>query len=248
MYYSERLCQIVEILKKKKRASVEDLAKELFVSEPTIRRDLKILEEEKKIKRTYGGAVLGEMIKTEIPLALRESEYVQEKEAIAMLAKAHVKDGQVLFLDASSTTFALVKHLASFRNLTVVTNSPKTSLKLAEMQIRSFCTGGLLLENSIAYVGSLAERFVSNFNADVFFFSCRGISMDGVLSDSSIDESEMRKAMMANAKKKIFLCTSDKVGKEYMYKLADAKDVDAMISDKALPSFDKNKRLKGVEI
>ena len=106
------------------------------------------------------------------------------------------------------------------------------------MQIRSFCTGGLLLENSIAYVGSLAERFVSNFNADIFFFSCRGISINGVLSDSSIDESEIRKAMMLNAKKKIFLCTSDKVGKEYIYKLTDAKNVDFIICDKKLPSFD----------
>lgn len=237
MYYNERLSQIVDILKKKKQVSVHELAKELYVSEPTIRRDLKVLENERKIKRSYGGAVLGEMIKTEIPLAFRETEFVKEKDIIANLAKEHIKDGQVLFLDASSTTFALIKHLSSFRNLTVVTNSPKTSLKLAEMQIRSFCTGGLLLENSIAYVGSLAERFVSNFNADIFFFSCRGISSSGVLSDSSIDESEIRKAMMVNAKKKIFLCTSDKVGKEYMYKLTDAKNVDFIICDKPLPNF-----------
>jgi len=239
MFYSERLNQIIDILKKKKQASVHYLAKELYVSEPTIRRDLKILENDNKIKRSYGGAVLGEIIKTEVPLAFRETEFVKEKEIIANLAKEHVKDGQVLFLDASSTTLALVKHLSQFRNLTVVTNSPKTSLKLAEMQIRSFCTGGMLLENSIAYVGSLAERFVLNFNADVFFFSCRGLSSKGVLSDSSIDESEIRKVMMANAKKKIFLCTSDKVGKEYMYKLTDEKNVDVIISNKVLPNFNK---------
>ncbi len=237
VYFTERLDQILEILRQKKKVDVHYLAKKLFVSEPTIRRDLKILEEEGKIKRSYGGAVLGEFVNTEIPLVLRETERVAEKELIASKAKDYISDGDVLFLDASSTTLALVKHLSSFTNLTVVTNSPKTSLKLAEMQIRSFCTGGLLLENSIAYVGPLAERFVANFNADVFFFSCRGVSNDGVLSDSSIDESEIRKVMMAHAKKKIFLCTSDKVGKEYMYKLTDLSQVDQIICDKDLPEL-----------
>lgn len=242
MYYSERLNQILEVLRQKKKADVHYLSKKLFVSEPTIRRDLKILEKEGKIKRSYGGAVLGEFVNSEIPLVLRETESVAEKEIIASKAKELISDGDVLFLDASSTTLALVKHLASFTNLTVVTNSPKTSLKLAEMQIRSFCTGGLLLENSIAYVGSLAERFVSNFNADIFFFSCRGISSDGVLSDSSIDESEIRRAMMAHAKKKVFLCASDKIGKEYMYKLTDLSNVDQIICDKEVPLL--NEKLK----
>lgn len=242
MYYTERFNQIIEILKKKKKVSVHNLAKELYVSEPTVRRDLKILEENGKIKRSYGGAVLAEFVHSEVPLVLRESQNLPEKDIIANIAKEYIKDGQVIFLDASSTVYALVKHLSKFSNIVVITNGPKTSIKLAEMQIRSYCTGGLLLEHDVSYVGSLAERFVENFNADVFFFSCRGVSKDGALTDSSVEETDIRRVMMANAKKSIFLCAADKVGKEYMYKLTDIDKVDAVVSDRPLGILSKREK------
>lgn len=124
-------------------------------------------------------------------------------------------DGQVIFLDASSTVSGIVKYLSAFPNITVITNSPKTSLRLAELRIKSFCTGGLLLENSIAYVCTYAENFIKNFNADTFFFSSRGIYLNGTITDSSIEESDLRRTMLANSKKNIFLCTSDKIGKYF---------------------------------
>ena len=101
--------------------------------------------------------------------------------------------------------------------------------------MKSYSTGGLLLENSIAFVGSGAENFIRNFNADIFFFSSRGLSEDGVISDSSVDEANLRRVMMEHSKKRIFLCTSDKMGKRYMYNLCTLSDVDVIISDKELP-------------
>lgn len=235
MYFSERYEDIIKILKKRNGASVHYLAEQLHVSEPTIRRDLAFLEKEKRIKRTFGGAVISDMATSEIPLSLRESENRLPKEIIAKKAIEHISDGKIIFIDASSTASKILKYLPNFSNLTIITNSPKNSLKLAEMKVRSFSTGGLLLENSIAYVGRGAENFVRNFNADLFFFSSRGLSEDGVLSDASIEESELRRVMMEQSKKKIFLCTSDKIGKSYMYNLCKLSDVDEVISDKPLP-------------
>ena len=59
-------------------------------------------------------------------------------------------------------------------NIIVVTNSPKTSMCLGEENIKNYCAGGLLLAHSIAYVGNETEKFISNINADIFFFSSRG--------------------------------------------------------------------------
>ena len=236
MYFCERQSRILEILEKRKNASVHYLAETLYASEPTIRRDLSVLEREGRIKRTFGGAVLSNVIQGEIPLALRERENMKAKESIAGQAVRFIRDGQVIFLDASSTAFCLTRHLEAFSDLTVITNSPKTSMKLAELKIRSFCTGGLLLENSIAYIGTHAENFVQNFNADVFFFSCRGMTEDGVLTDSSMEESELRRAMMRQSKTKVFLCTGDKIGQKYMYNLCTVSQVDAVISDIPLPA------------
>ncbi len=235
MYFSERHDEILTILKERNGVSVHYLAEKLHVSEPTIRRDLTYLEKQNYIKRTFGGAVLNDMTTSQIPLSLRESENKLPKEIIAKNAIKHISDGKIIFIDASSTASKLIKYLPQFSDLTIITNSPKTSLKLAELKIKSFSTGGLLLENSIAYVGSGAENFIRNFNADLFFFSSRGLSEDGVISDSSIEESNLRRVMMEQARKKIFLCTSDKIGKRYMYNLCKLSEVDEVISERELP-------------
>lgn len=231
MFYNERYDAIAKILKENHTATVHFLAKELFVSEPTIRRDLKKMEQQGIIKRTFGGAVLSELLNKEIPLSMREHENMSAKDYIAKEAVKFIRDGQVIFLDASSTVFRIVKYLAPFSNITVITNSPKASLKLAELKIKSFCTGGLLLENSIAYVGTYAENFIKNFNADIFFFSSRGITANGVITDSSIEESDLRRTMLLNSKKSIFLCTSDKIGKQFFYNLTDISEIDRVICD-----------------
>ena len=233
MYYRERHNKILDILQKRNSASVHFLAQALYVSEPTIRRDLAVLQEQGKIRRTFGGAVLSDMINKEVPFVLREHENRRAKDAIARMAAKHIRDGQIIFLDASSTASYLTPYLASFSDL--ITNSPKTSLKLAELKIRSLSTGGLLLENSISFVGAHAENFVRNFNADIFFFSCRGITEDGQLTDSSMEESQLRRIMMEHSKKKIFLCTSNKIGRKYMYNLCDVSAVDGVICEKELP-------------
>ncbi len=232
MLYVERHEQIIEILKQRTSASVHYLAEQLHISEPTIRRDLNTLAAENKIKRTFGGAVINNDANAEVPLVLREMENKHFKELIALKACEYIKDDYVIFLDASSTVSAIIKYLPQYKNLTIITNSPKNSLKLAELKIKSFSTGGALLENSVAYVGNAAQDFIKKFNADLFLFSCRGISENGMLSDSSIEETDIRKIMMKHSKKNIFLCSSDKVGKQYMYNLCDYKDIDEMICDK----------------
>lgn len=189
------------------------------------------MEQQGIIKRTFGGVVLSELLNKEIPLSMREHENMSAKDYIAKEAVKFIRDGQVIFLDASSTVFRIVKYLAPFSNITVITNSPKASLKLAELKIKSFCTGGLLLENSIAYVGTYAENFIKNFNADIFFFSSRGITANGVITDSSIEESDLRRTMLLNSKKSIFLCTSDKIGKQFFYNLTDISEIDRVICD-----------------
>ena len=180
MYPSERYERIMKIIRERHSASVHYLAKTLYVSEPTVRRDLAVLEREGRLRRTYGGAILDQVINSQVPLSLRERSCVEEKEALARMALPYIRSGQSLFLDASSTVSHVIPYLSRFEGLTVITNSPKASLKLAEMKIRCLCTGGHLLENSIAYVGHHAEEFVKKFNVDLFLFSCRGLSHDGI--------------------------------------------------------------------
>ncbi len=158
MFCNERYDKLLEILSKRTSASVRYLANELHVSEPTIRRDLRVLSNENRIKRTFGGAIINADFNAEVPLVLRETVNQKTKEQIAREAVRFIQDDFVIFMDASSTVAQIIKHLSGFKNLTIITNSPKHSLRLAELKIKSFSTGGEMLENSVAYVGAIAQQ------------------------------------------------------------------------------------------
>lgn len=234
LFTVERQKEILEILERDKSISVAKLARLLYVSAPTVRRDLSALEQQGKVTRTHGGVVLRQSAENEIPLMLREDQNSAPKRLLAQKAASYIHDGDVIFLDASSTAAHLVPFLKKFNDLVVVTNSPKTSLRLGEESIKNYCTGGLLLAHSIAYVGHGTESFISNINADLFFFSSRGYTSDGYITDSSIEEATVKRAMLRNAGKAFYLCDNSKLDKRYMYNICHSNDVTQVIQEDAL--------------
>lgn len=228
----ERQNEILVLLRQRKSMTVRTLSELLFTSESTIRRDLSELERAGKVRRTFGGVVLEETLTKEVPRLLRQTQNHEAKQAIAQKARALVENGKVIFLDASTTVAHLVPVLADFSDLTVVTNSPSTSLELGNAGIRTFCTGGALLPSSQAFVGAQAEDFIRRFNADLMFFSSRGVTEDGRITDSSVEESRLRQVMMQHAKKKIYLYDTSKLGKEYMVNLCHIDEVDEVVNEK----------------
>lgn len=231
MYHLERQAQILEILEQRKSISVTKLAELLYVSQPTVRRDLASLAQQGKVQRTHGGVVLRKASDAEIPLMFREDQNNAAKKAIAQKAEKLIRDGDVIFMDASSTVSYLIPHLKKFRDLIVITNSPKTSIRLGEQQIKNYCTGGQLLMHSIAYVGSEAEKFIAGINADVFFFSSRGYTEDGLITDSSEQEVAVKKAMLQNADRSYYLCDSSKRGQKYAFNICTTKDISAILDE-----------------
>lgn len=231
MYNIERQEEIMALLQQNVSMSVKKIAELLYTSAPTVRRDLSVLEQQGKILRTHGGAVLRKTAENEIPLMLREDSNNKSKKIIAEKAAEFVKNGDVIFLDASSTVAYLIPHLKKFSDIIVITNSPKTSIGLGEAHIKNYCTGGLLLNRSIAYVGNSTEKFISDINADILFFSSRGYCEDGFITDSSPEEALVKKAMIKNADKSYYLSDSSKKGKKYMYNICKISDVEEIIDE-----------------
>ena len=207
------------------------LAEMLYSSESTIRRDLSSLEKSGRVRRTFGGAVLEESKTKEVPLFIRQSRNPEGKRIAAEKAVKYISDGKIIFLDASSTVSYLVPYMKQFKELTVITNSPNTSLELGRSGIKSYCTGGRLLESSEAYVGGEAEDFIRRFNADIMFFSSRGISSDGVISDSSAEESQIRRVMMGQSSIKIYLYDESKMGNKYLCNICNVHDTDFIVGE-----------------
>ena len=220
----EREKLILEILLKEKSVSVKELAKQLYASEPSVRRDLASLEAEGLIRRTHGGAVLNEKGRGEnmIPFLIRELEGSNEKHLIAERAAALVKDGDVIFLDASSSAFNMIPFLSGKKDLTVITNGIKAINALCEYReskIKVISTGGSVHTTCLALIGEDAFRTVETYNADACFFACRGLSEDGRLTDISPEEDHVRQRMIEHSKRAYLLCTKEKIGKVYYHNI-----------------------------
>ena len=229
----DREKQILEILLKEKKCSVQQLAKILFISEPSVRRDLQSLEKQNLIKRIHGGAVLEEtaLSKNKIPFLIREYEQSSAKTMIAKKAIDLICDNDIVFLDASTSCYYLIPFLASKRNLTVITNGVKALIKLAEYGINAISTGGTLLNSCLALVGEEAYKTIETYNADIALFPCRGVSNDGYLTDFSPEENNVRKKMIQHAKKSYLLCTREKIGKGYFHNLCHKDDITGIIHE-----------------
>jgi len=236
MMVNERQRRILEELEKKPDITVRELAKLLCVSEPTIRRDFTELDSKGIITKVYGGAILHQgAADREIPFFFRQQEKSSVKSQMGAKAASLVKDGMVVMLDGSTSAFHLVPYLAQRKDLIVVTSGAKTAVALAEANIRTFCTGGQMLIHSFSYVGEQAESFVRNINADILFFSCRGLSERGYMTDLSMEEANLRKVMFQYSKQKILLCDSSKFDHTYFYNISHISSIDQIISEAPLP-------------
>lgn len=236
MPFYEREDKIIEVLLKKQSMTVEEISKELFISKPTVRRDLIKLENKGVIIRTRGGATLkNKSADTKIPWIMREQEHNDSKKAIAKKASALIKDGDTIMLDATTSSISIIPYLSDFHDIIVITSSAKASVMLGNMGIKNISTGGVMIPKLYSFVGSSAERTVCEYNADIFFFSSRSLSSDGYISDNSFEENSIKRAMMSRAKKKVFLCDSSKLNKESINNLCHISEIDQIICEKELP-------------
>lgn len=236
MMVEERHRFILEELKKNPGITVRELAKLLYVSEPTVRRDFTELHQKGLITKFYGGAVINSgAADREIPFLLRENEKSSGKAEIGRKAAELVKDGMVIMLDGSTSAYHIVPYLTKHKDLIVITSGAKTAVALADAEIKTFSTGGQMLIHSYSYVGEQAESFVKNINADILFFSTAGVSEDGWMSDRAIEEANLRKVMLSSCKRKVLLCDSSKFGKTCFYNMGHIREIDDIISDGEIP-------------
>ena len=233
---NERQEKILQILEENGAISVRKLTSMLYASEATVRRDLAALEQAGALKRTYGGATPVTETNRQVPLFMREAMNSEEKNELCRRAAEFVHDGDTVFLDGSSTAQDMVRHLRRFKDLVAVTYSLKTAGLLSDFHIKTYCTGGLLLENSLVFIGPRAERFAEGINIDICFMSCKGLSETGELTDTSDEETPVRRAFFDRSRTRILLMTANKIGKTYFHTLCKAEEVDAILTNAELPA------------
>lgn len=238
MYKCEREDEILALLSETEYATVEYLSKKMNISSSSIRRDLKNLEERGLVNRSYGGVKIAQSTGKHIPFSLRSHENSPQKKQIAKCAVGLVNPGDVVFLDGSSSAYFAAELLPSVSGVTVITNNIDAMSCFSNYDIKAYCTGGILSpENKAVLVGGYTQDFLKQIHADVMIFSVQSVSKDGNFYDCYADEVAVRNVMIKNARRKILLCDSSKLGKASTFYQGNVSELDYIISDRDLNDF-----------
>lgn len=233
MLKTEREREVIEILRETGGfVSTGLLCERLFASASSVRRDLCSLEKEGIVRRVHGGAELCSGLSHVVGFPMRSHHNTEAKKAIAKKAAALVNDGDVVFLDPSSTTYYLAEELLLKNGLTVVTNSLEILSLMSRTSFTVLSSGGILSrENRTCFVGDEAAAAFSSVHADLLFFSSHSLSADGTIWDVSREEVLVRHDMLKNAAKKYFLCDSEKFDTFSAYRQCALSEVDGLICE-----------------
>ncbi|WP_344587231.1 DeoR/GlpR family DNA-binding transcription regulator [Actinomadura vinacea] len=208
----ERRERIIELLAEDTEGAiqVESLSEALGVSLATVRRDLTRLREEGRITRTYGGAVLGNT--SEVSVRQRRMRNGRQKEAIAARAAELVDDGQVVLLDAGTTTERLARHLRGLDDLTVFTNGLGAVNTLVEDgNVDVVVLGGRLRRINQTMTGPVADQAVSGLYADILFLGADAVHPARGIASRTFEQSSLKTLMSRHARKVVVVADSTKL-------------------------------------
>lgn len=232
---NDRLKKILEMLNSDTYCSAHKLSKTLFVSLPTVRRDLAELEQQGLIVRNHGGAKKKTDDKTEIPFEFKSLFKVNEKKRLCKAAAKLVSDNDIIFVDASTSVIHVANYLKDKNNLTVLTNGVATASFFGKLGFNVYCTGGKFIPTSLSFSGDHAAELLEKYNVDIMIFSASGISDNGYIVDTTEEIAALRRRIFKSVRKKVFICDKEKFSCPAPYNVAVINEMDYVICNAYLP-------------
>lgn len=242
MYAEERQQAIAQLVVRRGRLSVNELAEQYDVTTETVRRDLSALERMGLVRRVHGGAVPADTLSViESALAERDSANTVEKDRIAQAAMALLPaSGSTVLIDAGSTTSRLAGFLPRDHRLTVVTHAVPVAARLAALtQIDLHLLPGRVRSTTHAAVGPETVTALEGLRADLAFIGTNGISVAHGLSTPDRDEAAAKRAMVASARQVVVLADASKIMVESPIRFASLDEVDVLITDDRITDADR---------
>lgn len=231
----DRRNQIVEMLNQQHTVKNAELMERFGISIETVRRDLAYLEEQGLLERVYGGAVKKTYLNTEPMYASREKENEPEKRAIAREAVKLIQNNDTVFFDLGTTVLFLAQQIGQEKHLTAFTNAIRTAVVLSELEgCEVIIPGGYLRSHELSVSGFLAEGNMRQFNLDKVFIGGAGITEDGI-TDFHLDEANLRRQVIQNARQVIALADYSKFGIRAVSNVCGLEDIDVLITDEKAP-------------
>ena len=248
---SPRQQQLLALLREQGFVAVSEMATRFGVSEMTVRRDMRRLEEVSNVQRLYGGAVVPgrtEAADEEPAFGQRQAEQAEAKRAIAHEAARLVHPGATIGIDVGTTTYELARRLLEARDLNIFTNSLRIGMLLAESKLSVYMPGGRVRRGEGTLTGSIAVSLLEEYRLDQVFLGISGITADG-LYDYSIEDSEVKRAYIRQTSQVIVLADAAKLGRTSAVRICGLEDVDVLItSAEPRPAIAAALRTAGVSV
>jgi len=247
----ERRQSLIDLLRRQPGLRVPEIASALKVSEGTVRNDLNALEEEGRLTRFHGGAVLTEQKNlTNTSFTDRHREHADKKDAIARVAANTVQDGDSILLDASSTVYCLALALETRQRLRVVTNGLDVARLMAKNASNTvILIGGILSQDGSSVTGLFSEQSIRELHVQKAFVSGSGFSMERGLTEVHLDEAQLKRKAIEVAKQVFALVDSSKLGHEDLTPFARPEQICCLYTDMGItPEWKRSIEQAGIAI
>jgi DeoR/GlpR family transcriptional regulator of sugar metabolism len=248
----QRQQRIAMLVRESRSVTVAGLEKEFGISAATVRRDLAVLERQGKVKRTHGGAVLPGVAQHEDSFQQRLGEAVEAKRRLARAASALLEADETVFIDSSTTAYyATRRMLAGAPSVTYLTNLvPGMDLfSTADPSGASMVgLGGIFRPLTLSFVGPCTIRMIESYLADRTFFSVKGLTPEGHLTEPNPLEAEVKRAMIRRADSPVLLVDGRKFERRGASVIAHVSEVSRVITTDARSSYVEALEKLGVDV
>lgn len=248
MLKDERLQKIVQTIEKQNIISISDIRKTMNVTEMTVRRDLKLLEEKGLLTRIHGGAKRRkEILFTELSHNEKSNIHLEEKKYIAKMAAGLIKEKDIIYIGPGTTNELIYEYL-NVSYAKIITNSLSIFSKFKDdNRFELILIGGRFRSRTDVFVGNFTNELLGKIRVKSAFVGTNGICDDNITT-SNEEEGTCQKIILDNAINKYILCDSSKMGKEDFYSFYSLSDATAIITDDKIDSNIKRKCEKNIKI
>lgn len=231
---------ITEMVREQGSLKVSELSEHFEVSQETIRRDIeKIEDEHSHIMKVHGG--ISCVSDRAVPVSVRKNLLLNEKMELAKRCISIIDDGDVIFLDCSTTSICIAKAISdSEKKVTVVSNSSSVSSEFSNSSTKLIIIGGVYHQDSDSYTGALAFSTLENLFANKAFISCPSINLESGIYDNDEEEALIRKTMIKNAKEAVLVVDHTKFDSFSSVRIADFTQIDVLVTNKILSADDES--------
>lgn len=233
----ERQQQILHLIGRSQRVTVNQVVATFAVSQATARRDLEALADQGRVRRVHGGAIAVKADLSEPPVLQRMHEQADEKRRIGQAVADLVADGETVFLGSGTTVLEVARHLRDRRDLTVITNSLLVLSALADVPAISVIgLGGGLNRSGMCFIGHIAAQALTELRASKVIFSIRGIDCEQGLTNDDLQETMIDRLILTIAREVIIVADHTKCGRVAAAAVAPLTAVHTLVVDDRSPS------------